>query len=189
MSQAANLDILGIAGSLRKGSYNRMLIEAAKELAPDGMTIRTYEGLADIPIYNGDDEDKSGIPAAAETFRAAIAEADALLISTPEYNWSLPGGLKNALDWASRGSHPFKDKPLAVMGASGGPLGTARSQYHLRATMTPLECIILPRPEIFVGLAASKFDDAGKFTDEVGRDLLGQMLAAFKNWIARVRLD
>ena len=152
------------------------------------MSIETYEGLGDMPLYDGDLEARDGIPASAQKFIDAVTGADGMLIATPEYNFSMPAGLKNAIDWASRPNpHPFKDKPLAIMGASAGPLGTARAQYHLRMTMTALDCLILRKPEIFVGLAQSKFDEKGNLTDEVARDLIAQMMDNFKDWIERLR--
>jgi len=187
MNADAPLKVLGISGSLRKESFNTRLLGLACDLAPAGMTIDMHKPLVDIPVYNGDDEDRDGIPPSAVEFREAIRNADGILIVTPEYNFSIPGGLKNAIDWASRADHPFKNKPMALMGAAAGPLGSARAQYHLRQSMGALECLIMPRPEIFVGAVHTKFDDKGNFTDEVGRELISQMVKAFQTWILQVR--
>src|SRR6185437_5600598 len=128
------LKVLGLCGSLRRGSFNRMALKAAAELVPAGMSLDIYDGLADIPPYNDDVREK-GYPAPVQALRDRIAAADAVLFVTPEYNYSVPGVLKNAIDWASRPpAQPFDGKPVAIMGASMGLFGTARAQYHLRQT-------------------------------------------------------
>jgi chromate reductase len=187
MSDPESLNVLGICGSLRKASFNRRLLEIAKDLAPDGMSIEIYKSFAEIPVYNADDEARDGIPAAVVALREAVRAADGVLVASPEYNFSIPGGLKNAFDWLSRKDQPFTDKPMAIMGAAAGAVGTARSQYHLRQSMAALGAIFMPRPEVFVGSASSKFDADGNFTDAVGRDLIGQLVAAFGAWIVQVR--
>jgi len=181
------LRILGIAGSLRTGSYNRALLQAAQELAPQGMAIVTFD-LDAIPPYNADVE-AQGFPAPVVAFKAAIAEADALLIATPEYNHSIPGVLKNALDWASRpaASTPLNGKPAAVMGASTGVIGTARAQQHLRLVCSYLNMLVLNQPEVLVGRARDKFDASGRLTDEPTRQFMAKFLQAFVQWVARVR--
>ncbi|HUT48064.1 MAG TPA: NAD(P)H-dependent oxidoreductase [Alphaproteobacteria bacterium] len=187
MSESEGLNVLGICGSLRKGSYNRRLLEIAKDLAPDGLTIDIYKSFADIPVYNGDDEDRDGIPAAVVQLREAISAADGVLLAMPEYNFSIPGGLKNAFDWLSRKDQPFTDKPMAIMGAAAGVLGTGRSQYHMRQSLAALGAIFMPRPEVFVAAAHTKFDADGNFTDGVGKTLIGDLVAAFQKWILQVR--
>jgi len=188
MSDGEVLNVLGICGSLRKGSYNRRLLEFAQEAAPEGMTIEIYKGHHGFPVYNADDEERNGIPTPVVELREMIRAADGVLLASPEYNFSMPGGLKNAFDWLSREEQPFTHKPMAIMGASAGPVGTARSQYHWRQSMAALGAIFLPRPEIFVGSAAKKFDEDGTFTDEIGRKLIGDLLAAFQKWILQVRV-
>lgn len=179
--------VLGIAGSLRQASFNRMALKTACGLAPAGLTIEIYEGLGEIPVYN-DDVKVAGIPAPVAELTARIRAADGLYIVSPEYNFSIPGVVKNAIDWLSRvpDGQPFKDKPVAIMGAAVGPLGTARMQYHLRMVLNCLEAHILHRPEIFIGNAAKKFDEQGRLTDEVALGLIRQQLEAFKGWIARL---
>jgi len=187
MSETATLNVLGLCGSLRKGSYNRRLLELARSMAPEGMSIEIYKGHHDFPVYDGDDEDRDGIPAPVVELREMVRDADGVLVASPEYNFSIPGGFKNAIDWLSRERQPFTDKPMAIMGASIGPVGTARSQYHLRQSMAALGAIFMPRPEIFVGSAAKKFDEDGAFTDEIGTKLIGDLLAAFRKWILQVK--
>ena len=185
MSQS-NLGVLAIAGSLRRASFNRMALEVAKGLAPAGMSITIFEGLGDIPLYNedlrgGDD------PQAAVALADAVRAADAVLISTPEYNYSVPGVLKNALDWVSQApDQPFKDKPVAIMGAALGALGTARAQYHLRQSFIFLDAHVLGRPEVFIGSARTKFDEAGALNDEVAIALITKQLEALKAWTLRL---
>jgi chromate reductase len=181
-----SVKVLGFAGSLRKGSLNRMLLRAASELLPPGMTIETFD-LSPIPLYNGDVE-AQGDPAPVAAFKDAIRAADALLIATPEYNYGVPGVLKNALDWVSRvPSQPFAGKPVALQSASMGILGGARAQYHMRQIMVFLDALVLNKPEVFVTMAKSKVDEAsGKLTDEPTREIIRQQLAAFATFIGRV---
>jgi chromate reductase len=180
------LKIVGIAGSLRLGSFNAAALRAAKELAPAGMTIDIFD-IAPIPLYNEDVKVQSFPPVVAD-LRARIKAADGLLLATPEYNYSTSGVLKNAIDWASRPpEQPFDGKPIALMGASGGALGTARAQYHLRQMFIFLNAHMLNRPEVMIGGATSKFDAEGKLTDQATRDFLGTMLTAFKAWIEKLR--
>ena len=183
----SNLSVLAVAGSLRKASFNRMTLEIAKGLTPEGMSIEIFERLGDIPPYN---EDMRGgdDPEAAVALADAVRSADAVLISTPEYNYSIPGVLKNAIDWASRApEQPFKDKPIAIMGAAMGGLGTARAQYHLRQCFVFLEANVMNRPEVFIGSAHTKFDENGALNDDMAKDLIGQQLEALKAWILRLR--
>jgi chromate reductase len=186
MSDGTTVKILGIAGSLRRGSFNASALRAAKELAPAGMTIDIFD-IAAIPLYN-EDVKVQGFPPVVADLRARIKAADGLLLATPEYNYSTSGVLKNAIDWASRPpEQPFDGKPIALMGASGGALGTARAQYHLRQMFIFLNAHMLNRPEVMIGGAPSKFDAEGKLTDQPTRDFLVTMLTAFKAWIEKLR--
>lgn len=180
------LRVLGISGSLRKGSFNTAVLRAAVELAPAGMSIDVAD-LQEIPIYNEDDRAK-GFPDPVQRLRDAIAAADALLIVTPEYNYSIPGMLKNAIDWASRPpSQPFAGKALAIMGASGGMGGTMRAQYHLRQVAVFLDMHLLNKPEVFVRSAQKLVDAEGKLTDEPTRKLVGEQLVALAAWTRTIR--
>lgn len=183
---ADDIRVLGISGSLRKGSFNTALLRAAKELAPAGMALDTFD-IRDLPPYD-DDVRAQGFPPPAQALREAIAKADALLFVTPEYNYSVPGVLKNAIDWASRPpSQPFAGKPFAVMGASGGTSGTMRAQYHLRQIAVFLDMHALNRPEVFVRTAAEKFDASGALTDEPTRKVVADLLVALLAWTRRLR--
>jgi chromate reductase, NAD(P)H dehydrogenase (quinone) len=180
------MNVLGISGSLRAGSYNTAALRAAQGLAPQGMTIAIAE-IGDIPLYN-EDTRTAGLPGSVERFRKEIAAADALLVVSPEYNFSVPGVLKNAIDWASRPpNQPFKEKPVAIMGASGGPLGTARAQYHLRQVLYGLNAFVLNKPEVFIGQAGTKFDSAGNLTDEPTKEFIGKLLVSLAAWTTRLR--
>jgi chromate reductase len=182
----SHLRILGIAGSLRTGSYNRALLRAAQEIALQGMAIVTFD-LDPIPPYNADVEAR-GFPAPVLAFKTAMAGADALLIATPEYNHSIPGVLKNALDWASRppSNSPLNGKPAAIMGASTGAIGTARAQQHLRLVCSYVNMLVLNQPEVLVARAQDKFDASGRLADEPTRQFLVKFLQAFVQWVARV---
>ena len=185
MSDGTTLKILGIAGSLRRGSFNAAALRAAQELAPGGMTIDIFD-IAAIPLYN-EDVKAQGFPPVVADLRARIKAADGLLLATPEYNYSISGVLKNTIDWASRPpEQPFDGKPIALMGASGGALGTARAQYHLRQVFIFLNAHILNRPEVFIGAAGTKFDAEGRLTDQPTRDFVAAMLVAFKAWIGKL---
>jgi chromate reductase len=177
------MKILAIAGALRKDSYNTQLLRAVKELAPPEMAIEIVT-LHGIPLYDGDEEDKHGVPASVKVLQEKVREADGVIIATPEYNFSVPGVLKNGLDWMSRSGNPFKWKRVGVMGASEGPIGTARSQYHLRQNLNGLEAITMPKPEIFVALAPTKFS-SGKLTDEATKKIIVTWLNGFKDWVKR----
>jgi chromate reductase len=173
----AEIKILGFAGSLRSGSYNRALLRAAGDLLPAGARLDLFD-LRDIPVFNQDTE--GDMPAAVREFKAGIAVADGLLIATPEYNYSIPGVLKNALDWASRpsGDNSWAGKPVAVMGASNGMFGTARAQYHLRQVFVSLNMHTLNRPEVMVTFAEKKFDSQGRLTDQPTLDKIRDLLEA-----------
>lgn len=188
MNESSSLRVLGISGSLRKGSFNTALLCAAIDLAPTGMTIETAD-IGDIPIYN-EDLRTAGVPESVQKFRDAIAKADAILIVTPEYNYSIPGPLKNAIDWASRPpNQPFSGKPLAIMGASGGQSGTMRAQYHLRQVAVFLDMHPLNRPEVFVRTAQDKVDANGRLIDEATRKLIGEQLVALAAWTRKLRVS
>lgn len=161
-------------------------LRACGELMPQGMSLRIAR-IDDIPLFNQDVFD-AGIPEPAKRLRAEILEADGVLIASPEYNFSVTPALKNAIDWASRPpSQSWQDKPVAIFSASQGPLGGARVQYDLRRMLGQLWAHVLPRPEVFIGLAPSKFQD-GKLTDEATRKFLTDLLAGFKPWIERMRV-
>jgi chromate reductase len=186
MSGQSGVKILGISGSLRKASYNTAALRAAAELAPSGVTFETFD-IAPIPHYN-EDVRAQGFPPPVEDFRARIKAADALLIVTPEYNYSVPGVLKNAIDWASRPpDQPFDGKPIALMGASIGAFGSARAQYHLRQSFVFLNGLILNRPEVMISAAATRFDAQGKLIDEKSRELITALLTALRDWTLRLR--
>jgi len=181
----ASIHVVGFSGSLRAGSYNSALLRAAVELAPAGMNIDIVS-LADIPLYNADIE-AQGMPAPVQTFRERLASADALLIATPEYNYSVPGVLKNALDWASRGpDSPLNQKPLAMMGA-GGRFGTLRAQLHLRQIAMHNNMYPLNNPQVTVMRAWENFDAEGRLTDERSREALQSLLNEFVTWAQRLR--
>jgi chromate reductase len=183
----ASTHVVGFSGSLRAGSYNSALLRNAMELVPTGMTIEIVS-LADIPLYNADVE-AQGMPAAVQTFREHLAAADALLIATPEYNYSVPGVLKNAIDWASRGPNsPLTYKPLAMMGA-GGRFGTLRAQLHLRQIVLHNNMYPLNNPQVTVTRAWENFDSEGRLTDERSRKALQELLEALASWTQRLRSE
>jgi chromate reductase len=186
---ADQLNVLVICGSLRKGSYNAALTRALPALAPPEMKLITAPTIGGFPLYNADVQDSSGFPAPAEELANAIRAADGLLFVTPEYNWSMPGVLKNAIDWVSRmKNQPFENKPVAIQSASQGPLGGARMQYHWRMSMTFLKAYIFGTPEIFVGSAAGKFDkNTLELTDQPTKDIVKQQLAAFAKFIVKMK--
>lgn len=181
--------VIAICGSLRKGSFNRQLMKASISLAPEGMTIKEAPSYAQIPIYNFDDQQATGFPKDAEALHEAVRAADGVLIVSAEYNWSVPGGLKNAIDWLSRHKEvvAFKDKPVCIQSAAPGLLGGARMQYHLRMVLQAIDAQLFGKPEVIVNMAASKFSD-GKLTDATAVDLIKQQLAAFDKFIERVTI-
>jgi chromate reductase len=182
----ADLKILGISGSLRKASFNTAALRACAELMPAGMKM-TYARIDDLPLFNQDVFD-AGLPEPAKRARAEIAAADGVLIASPEYNFSLTPALKNVIDWASRPpNQSWQDKPIAVFSCSGGPMGGARVQYDLRRILGQLWGHVLPRPEVFIGSAASKFDPQGRLTDETTRKFLTDLLTGFRDWILRMQ--
>lgn len=175
--------VLGIVGSLRQASFNRALIRAAQELAPEGMTITLFD-LADVPLYNGDVE-AAGDPPGVTRFKEAIRAADGVLMATPEYNHGVPGVMKNAVDWASRppGQAVLQRKPVALLGASPGITGTARGQSQLRQAFEFTDSYCMPQPELLVFQAHEKFDAEGRLTDERTRKNLAKFLVAFADWV------
>jgi len=185
---ADTLNAITICGSLRKGSYNAALARTLPGLAPAGLAIKAGPPIDAIPIYNADVQNSSGFPAAVNTLADAIRAADGLIIVSPEYNYSIPGGLKNAIDWVSRlQNQPFANKPIALQSATGGPLGGARVQYHLRQCMVFLDGLVFNRPEIFVGVAQQKFDEKTlELKDQATIDIVKQQLAGFEKFIRRV---
>ena len=179
------MNVLGISGSLRKASYNTMALRAAQKLAPAGMNIEVAD-ISAIPLYN-DDVRAAGEPAAVTALKAKVRAADAVLIVTPEYNFSIPGVLKNTLDWLSRPPEPpFDGKAVAIMGASPGPVGTARVQYDLRKVMVFLNAFVVNKPEVFISNCASKFNAEGELTDEAGAKFIGELLVSLQKLKARV---
>jgi chromate reductase len=180
-------NVVSICGSLRKGSYNRMVLSALAGLAPAGMAIKEGPTFATFPLYDADLQNSSGFPRPVTVLADAIRGADGVIFCTPEYNFSLPGGLKNAIDWVSRlPNQPFAGKPIAIISASPGPLGGGRVQYDLRRCMVFLDALTLNKPEVFIGSCASKFDEkSGAITDETTRGFIKQQLAAFANFIDR----
>ena len=173
------MNVLGLSGSLRQGSYNTLALRAAQKVAPEGVTLQLAE-LGDIPMYN-DDLAKLGLPAAVARLKDQIAAADAVLIATPEYNYSVPGMLKNAIDWISRPPEPpLNGKAVAILGASPGMLGTVRAQYHLRQILVFLNTFTLNKPEVFIGAAHTKFNSEGELTDEVTKKMLHDQLVALQ---------
>jgi chromate reductase len=178
--------ILGFAGSLRKGSYNKALMRAAVELTPEDATIEVFD-LEGIPPFNQDLERQP--PQVVKEFKAKIREADALLIASPEHNYSVPGVLKNAIDWASRpyGDNAFEGKPVAIMSASIGSLGGARAQYHLRQSFIFLDMHPLNRPEVMMPFAQDNVDVNGNVTNEQTRQLIRKLLEALVQWTRKLK--
>lgn len=177
--------ILGFAGSLRKDSYNKSLLRAALELLPEDAELEVFD-LEGIPLYNQDLEDQP--TEKVKEFKAKIRAADAILIVTPEYNYSIPGVLKNAIDCASRpyGDNAFAHKPVAIMGASPGMIGTARAQYHLRQCFVFLSCFALNQPEVMVPFAQEKIDKDGTVTDLKTREKIRELIESLVSWTRRL---
>ena len=177
--------ILGVAGSLRQKSYNRGALRAATQLLPEGTTIEIFE-LDGIPGFNQDEEQNP--PAKVVELKRRIREADAVLFVTPEYNYSVPGVLKNAIDWASRpyGDSAWNGKPAAIMGASVGSIATARAQYHLRQMMVFLNMFPVNQPEVMIGNASQRFDEEGNLTDEQTKEFIRHLLRNLIDWTRRL---
>jgi chromate reductase, NAD(P)H dehydrogenase (quinone) len=181
---AKNLHFVILLGSLRKASVNGGVARALPALAPEGATISPLGSVGDFPLYNADVQ-AEGIPAAVEAMGEAIKAADGVIVVSPEYNYSVPGVLKNAIDWISRlPSAPFKQKPVLIQSASPGALGGARMQYHLRQTFVFLDARVFNTPEAMIGGAYGKSDNAtGDLTDAATKDFLGKHLAAFADFV------
>ena len=181
----ANFNVISICGSLRKGSYNRIVMNALPGLAPPGMKLTEAPPFAEFPLYNADIQNSTGFPAPVQTLADAIRAADGVIFVTPEYNFGIPGALKNAIDWVSRlPNQPFAGKPVALQSVSPGPVGGARVQYDMRRSMVFLDALTLNKPEIFVGNCAQRLDEkAGKVTDEQTIGFIKQQLAAFAKFI------
>jgi chromate reductase len=179
--------ILGFAGSLRKQSYNKAILAAALEIVPENATLEIFD-LEGIPPFNQDLEHQP--PDKVKEFKSKIRASDAILIATPEYNYSIPGVLKNAIDWASRpyGDNAFDGKPVAMMGASVGMLGTARAQYDLRRSFVFLNLLSLNQPEVMVPLVQDKVDSNGRVTDEKTRKKIKELLQSLVAWTRRMKL-
>ena len=180
------IKILGFAGSLRKGSYNRSLLRAAQELVPKDAELEIFD-LDGFPLFNQDLEDQP--TEKVKEFKAKIRASDAILIATPEYNYSIPGVLKNAIDCASRpyGDNAFEHKPVAIMGASIGMAGSARAQYHLRQSFVFLSCFALNQPEVMVPFAQDKIDKDGNVTHEKTREKIRELLENLVAWTRRLK--
>lgn len=181
----AKYTVLGICGSLRQQSYNLGALRAAGELMPPDMAL-TITRFDAVPLFNQDLEAQA-IPPAVLQLAQEIRDADALLFASPEYNFSVSGVLKNAIDWMSRQKpQPFKDKPVALMSATLGPVGGARHQYELRKILGCLEAIVMPKPEVFINLCQPKFDAEGRLVDAAARKAVADQMAAFGAWTARL---
>ena len=174
--------VLALSGSLRSGSYNTAALRACQALAPADLKIE-IGSIADLPLYDADLQAR-GFPAPVQRLATQIAAADAVLFATPEYNYSVPGTLKNAIDWLSRlQPQPLAGKPAAIIGASMGPVGTGRAQYHLRQIGVFLDLRFMNRPEVLIGNAHERFDAEGRLTDDKTREFLTRFLAALRDWI------
>jgi len=183
------MDILALPGSLRRASCNRRLLMAAAELAPPGMTLQIWNEMGSIPLYDEDlERETNGGPEPVRRLRSRLAEADGLLIATPEYNHSVPGVLKNTIDWLSRPGpeEPLAGKPVAIIGATRGRWGTRLAQSALRQVLYSTESLVLPSPALFLANASNAFDEDGRLVDEQARRNLGALLSAFQQWIERV---
>lgn len=181
------LDIVGLCGSLRAGSFNRMALELAARSLPEGAAIEIVD-YRDLPVFDAD-RMAQGLPEPVARLVDRIRRADGVVIASPEYNYSIPGNLKNALDWVSRAQpQPFAGKPVAILSATGGPLGGARMQYDLRKVLLFLDAMTMIKPEVFIGMAQTKFDAATReCTDEATRKFVGAQMGTFVAWIGRVR--
>lgn len=180
-----SFNVIALSGSLRQASTNTMALRAAQQLAPEGMRIEIAD-LSAIPLYNGDVH-AQGEPSAVSALKAQIRAADAVLIASPEYNFSIPGVLKNALDWVSRPPEPpFNEKPVAIMGVAPGPVGTARMQYHLRQVLVFMNAFTVNKPEVFINHSASKFNAQGELQDEATEQFVGDLLLALQRLAQRV---
>jgi chromate reductase len=188
VSLSPALKIVTICGSIRRSSFNEALIKELPRLGPGEMIFDAAPPVSDIPLYDGDLERDTGIPGAVARMADLIREADGVIIVSPEYNASVPGPLKNALDWLSRvPNQPFSGMPLLIMSASAGPMGGVRMQGHLRQILVALSACVFTRPEIFIGSAASKFDENDGLTDIATRELVKAQLIAFAAFCKRLK--
>jgi chromate reductase, NAD(P)H dehydrogenase (quinone) len=182
------LNVITICGSLRKASYNRMVMNALPGLAPPEMKLTEAPPFSEFPLYNADAQESGGIPPAAQKLADAVRAADGVIFNSPEYNFSIPGGLKNAIDWVSRvQNQPFAGKPVALQSAANGVLGGGRMQYDLRRSMIFLDAMTLNKPEIFIGNCSQRIDaKTGEITDQQTVGFIKQQLAAFAKFIERL---
>ncbi|MCL4365137.1 MAG: NAD(P)H-dependent oxidoreductase [Candidatus Marsarchaeota archaeon] len=183
---AVPIKILGFGGSFRKGSYSKAILNAAKELAPKDSVIEIFD-IKDIPLFNQDHE--ATPPESVSMFKKKIKDADAILISTPEYNYSIPGYLKNAIDWVSRpyGDNSFEGKPVALMSSSGGMLGGSRAQYHLRQAFVFLNIHPINRPEVIIPSVHEKLDANGKLIDPMTKEKITELITALSEWSRQLK--
>lgn len=181
------LNVVSICGSLRKGSYNRMVMNALQGYAPEGLRIAEAPSYAEFPLYNADVQNSTGFPAPVQTLAEAIRAADGVIFVSPEYNYSIPGPLKNAIDWVSRlPNQPFVSKPVAIISAAAGILGGGRMQYDLRRCMIFVDALTMNKPEIFIGNVSQKIDEkTGQIKDEQAIGFIKQQLAAFAKFIVQ----
>ena len=181
------LNVLSICGSLRKGSYNRIVMNTLQGYAPEGMRISESPSYAEFPLYNADIQNSTGFPAPVQIMAEAIRGADGVIFVSPEYNYGVPGPLKNAIDWVSRlPNQPFANKPIALISASAGILGGGRMQYDMRRSMIFLDAWTMNKPEIFIGGVSQKIDEkTGQIKDEQAIGFIKQQLAAFAKFIAQ----
>jgi len=179
------LNVITICGSLRKGSYNRMVMNLLPSWATANLKISEAPSFSEFPLYNADVQNSSGFPAPVQTLADAIRAADGVIFVSPEYNYSIPGGLKNAIDWVSRlPNQPFANKPVTIISAAAGVLGGGRMQYDLRRCMIFLDALTMNKPEVFIGGAMQKFDEkSGQLKDEQAAGFIKQQLAAFAKFI------
>lgn len=182
------LNVVVIVGSLRRHSFNASLARALPGLAPPGLKLTPAPAYDKIPFYNFDLQTEQGFPAEVTALADAIRAADGVIIVSPEYNWTIPGALKNAIDWMSRlKDNPFKEKPVALQSAAGGVLGGSRMQYHMRQCLTSIDAMLFGKPEILVTFAAQKIDEkTGEIKDQPTIDIIKQQLAAFETFIRKV---
>jgi chromate reductase, NAD(P)H dehydrogenase (quinone) len=182
-----SLNVVSICGSLRKGSYNRIVMNTLQGFAPEGMRVAEAPAFAEFPLYNADIQNSTGFPAPVQTMAEAIRAADGVIFVSPEYNYGIPGGLKNAIDWVSRlPDQPFANKPIAMISASAGILGGGRMQYDLRRCMIFLDALTMNKPEIFIGNVSQKIDEkTGQIKDEQAVGFIKTQLAAFAKFIAQ----
>jgi chromate reductase len=184
---ADSITIFGIAGSIRGNSFNRAVLRSARILVPDGTELDVFDDLAEVPPFNEDNEQSP--PHVVSDMKARIRRADAVLFVTPEYNYSVPGVLKNAIDWASRpyGDSAWEGKPTAIMSASPGFIGGVRAQHHLRQSLVFLDMHPLNRPEVIITNAGAHFDHDGTLIDPASRESIRRLLSSLVTWTRRLQ--